>query len=170
MTGLPATAARRVIDVTVSVVILVVLVPLFVFFAILTCATSSGPAFYLQRRTGKNGKPFRLISFRTIEHGQGGGITPIGRFMRRSSIDRLPSLLNVLVGDMSFVGPPPSPPGHLIPSEKPGLVPGDEAENSASDFEELTQRPVIHDLKIMGKAAWGFLVSRPHGNKDDPKL
>ena len=98
---------------------LAVLSPFFALFALLIKLTSRGPVFYVQERIGKDGAPFRFIKFRTMVLGaetHGAGIlclkddprvTAVGRLLRRSSMDELPQLFNVLRGEMSVVGPRP---------------------------------------------------------------
>lgn len=77
-----------------------------------------GPVFFIQQRIGQQGKPFRLIKFRTMkvasgktsgsfDAGDNTRITPLGRFLRKTKLDELPQLINVLKGEMSFVGPRP---------------------------------------------------------------
>ncbi len=110
---------KRLCDVTLAVLALTVLSPLFALFALLIKLTSRGPVFYVQERIGKDGVPFRFIKFRTMVVGaetHGAGIlclkndprvTAVGRLLRRSSLDELPQLINVLRGEMSVVGPRP---------------------------------------------------------------
>ena len=111
-------AAKRMLDFTLSVVVLVLTAPLFVITAILIKRESKGPVFFVQQRIGKDGKPFRMIKFRTMHvHMSGDAPTPrspydprithIGRWLRRFSLDELPQFINVLWGDMSVVGPRP---------------------------------------------------------------
>jgi exopolysaccharide biosynthesis polyprenyl glycosylphosphotransferase len=123
--------AKRIFDVTVALLTLIVITPLLLVVAILIRLTSPGPVFFLQKRVGLNKRVFTMVKFRTmvsdaeqriseIEHlNEASGavfkiksdprITPIGRFLRRTSIDELPQLFNVLNGDMSMVGPRPLP-------------------------------------------------------------
>lgn len=122
---------KRVLDISISLVLLGLLAPPFLIMALLIKITSRGPVFFVQERVGFNKRRFRLYKFRTmvpdaekklseIEHlNETSGpvfkikddprITPIGSFLRKSSIDELPQLLNVLKGDMSLVGPRPLP-------------------------------------------------------------
>ena len=125
-------AFKRVIDVVVSAMLLVLLSPLFLFVALLIKLSSPGPVFFRQRRMGLNGRTFILLKFRSMkvgadkmledlkEHNEMQGpvfkmtedprVTSLGRFLRKYSIDELPQLINVLVGQMSLVGPrPPLP-------------------------------------------------------------
>ena len=122
-------AVKRALDIVVSGLGLIVLAPLFLVVGILVKLTSRGPVFFVQRRVGREGRPFTMVKFRSMyrdAHGRrdehldlnmhGGPIfkvrndprtTPVGRLLRRLSIDELPQLVNVLVGDMSLVGPRP---------------------------------------------------------------
>ncbi len=122
---------KRLIDVVGSTVLLVLLSPILLLAAVLIKLTSRGPAMFVQKRLGLNKRHFGIYKFRTmvadaekrmkeIEHlNEVSGpvfkikndprITPVGRFLRKTSIDELPQLLNVLKGDMSLVGPRPLP-------------------------------------------------------------
>jgi len=122
---------KRVLDFTVSLILIILLAPIFVVAAILIKLTSPGPVLFLQKRLGLNKRGFLVCKFRTmvpdaekkmkeIEHlNEVSGpvfkikrdprITAIGGFLRRTSIDELPQLFNVLKGDMSLVGPRPLP-------------------------------------------------------------
>jgi len=111
---------KDLIDKFISFVLLILLSPLFILFAILIKIDSKGPVFFIQERVGKNGKLFKIIKFRTMikeaeEKTKGifinennPYITKIGKFLRRWSLDELPELINVLKGDMSLVGPRPT--------------------------------------------------------------
>lgn len=111
---------KRFFDLLCSGLGLVFAAPFILLFAILVKTSSPGPVFFLQERLGKDGKIFKIIKFRTMvvnaEHigsgikvsGKGDPrITPIGRFLRATSMDELPQLLNVFKGDMALVGPRP---------------------------------------------------------------
>ncbi len=113
---------KRAFDLAVSVVALVVLSPVLIVTALAVLITSGRPIFYGQERTGKDGRPFTMWKFRSMRpdaESSTGAVwasagderrTPIGRFLRRTSIDELPQLWNVVVGDMSIVGPRPERP------------------------------------------------------------
>lgn len=118
------TRFKRLLDIALSLFWLVALSPLFVLVALIIRIDSDGPAIFRQIRCGRNGRLFVIYKFRTmmtaapaniataqLEHPQR-YITPVGRFLRQTSLDELPQLWNVLKGDMSFVGPRP-----VIPSE-----------------------------------------------------
>lgn len=109
---------KRIIDVLVSTIAFIVLIPLYIFLAIWVKLSSKGPIFFLQERIGKKGSPFKIIKFRTmyINAEQNGPqlsseddprITPAGRIMRKLRLDEFPQFLNVILGDMSLVGPRP---------------------------------------------------------------
>ena len=118
-------AAKRALDIAGATFGLVVFAPLFVGIAIVIKATSSGPVFFRQKRYGYHNRRFWIFKFRTMyaDRGDARGtqqtvtgdprITPIGRILRKSSLDELPQLINVLKGDMSLVGPRPHVPGML---------------------------------------------------------
>lgn len=129
-------AAKRAIDVFVAGCALIILLPVLLSIALLVRATSSGPALFTQLRWGKDGRKIRIFKFRTMydDLGDETGITqtsredhrvtPLGAVLRRSNLDELPQLLNVLKGDMSLVGPRPHAIGMLaagVPYEQ--LVP-----------------------------------------------
>lgn len=112
-------AAKRVLDIVASGLGLVALLPLFLIVALMIKITSNGPVFFRQEREGLGGKSFVALKFRSmsVEKGDTTGVaqtvkhdprvTSVGRVLRRTSIDELPQLINVLVGDMSLVGPRP---------------------------------------------------------------
>jgi exopolysaccharide biosynthesis polyprenyl glycosylphosphotransferase len=116
---------KRAFDLSVSVMLLALLSPLFLVLSILIRWTSPGPVFFTQDRVGMNGKGFRIIKFRTMRQEPSlnpdshwtvhndSHITPLGRWLRRTNIDELPQLLNVVKGEMSLVGPRPERPFFL---------------------------------------------------------
>jgi lipopolysaccharide/colanic/teichoic acid biosynthesis glycosyltransferase len=117
--------ARRAAECVLAVVLLIVLSPLLLLLGIIASITSGGPPLYNQPRHGRGGHIFRVHKFRTMYHAQSDGdgrrqatacdprITRAGRIMRRWSLDELPQLLNVVKGEMSFVGPRPHPIGMM---------------------------------------------------------
>lgn len=120
---LRASRAKRLIDIVGSIAGLVFLLPLFVLVASLICLESRGSPIFRQRRTGYKGEPFIIYKFRTMSVAEDGDdvvqavrgdtrVTQLGSFLRRSSIDELPQLLNVLKGEMSLVGPRPHAVAH----------------------------------------------------------
>ena len=109
-------ACKRAFDILCSFLGLTVLSPVLLVVSVLVAVTSPGGVYFRQERIGKDGRPFRIFKFRSmrkdnaglkITTGNDSRITPVGRFLRKSKIDELPQLINVLVGDMSFVGPRP---------------------------------------------------------------
>lgn len=96
---------KRGADVIVSLVLLGLLFPVLVVAILVLAVTNNGGVFFLQERPGLNGKLFRIIKLKTMN--DNGQLTKTGRFLRTSSIDELPQLLNVLKGDMSLIGPRP---------------------------------------------------------------
>lgn len=111
---------KRALDLTVAVIGLTLCAPLFLLIILLIRLDSEGPAFFRQRRVGYLGRPFFMVKFRTMVAGsivqldgethkprRDPRITRIGRFLRTTSLDELPQLINVLRGEMSLVGPRP---------------------------------------------------------------
>jgi exopolysaccharide biosynthesis polyprenyl glycosylphosphotransferase len=113
---------KRLTDMTLSAVALVILSPIFLILAAAVRATSPGPIFYAQERMGLDGRRFRMYKFRSMRvdaETKSGAVwaqvgddrrTPIGALLRATSLDELPQFWNVLVGDMSLVGPRPERP------------------------------------------------------------
>ena len=111
-------SAKRLFDIVVSSLALIILSPVYLIIAILVLFSSKGPIFFTQERIGHHKKPFKIFKFRTmyIDAEKAGPqlsssmdprITPIGRFLRKTRLDEIPQFLNVLIGDMSIVGPRP---------------------------------------------------------------
>ena len=109
---------KRFLDTCVAIILVILLSWLFIIVAILVKLTSKGPIFFKQKRFGLNSKPFTLYKFRSMTNGAPvkansefdditSYITTFGMFIRKTSIDELPQLLNVIKGDMSFIGPRP---------------------------------------------------------------
>ncbi len=144
---------KRLIDVVCSFIGIILLIPLFIIIAIIIKTTSKGPVFFSQKRVGRYGKTFNIYKFRSMvvnaeelkekleKQNEMSGpmfkmkddprITKVGKFIRKTSIDELPQLWNVLKGDMSLVGPRPSLPKEVAQFEnwmnkrldvKPGLT------------------------------------------------
>lgn len=193
---------KRLIDVIGAGVGLLLAAPLFLIVAIAIRATTPGSALLKQTRVGQNGKTFALYKFRSMyidaearraeleklnQHGADGvtfklrrdpRVTPIGRLLRKSSIDELPQLWNILIGDMSLVGPRPPLPAEVAkyrPEErrrlaaKPGLtclwqVSGRAdlpfARQVALDIEYLTRRNVFLDILILLRTIPAVLLAR----------
>lgn len=133
---------KRILDITACLITLPFLLPFFAVIAIIIKVDSSGPVFYRGWRTGLGGRPFRIFKFRTmvVDAEKIGGpstalndprLTKIGKFLRKYKIDELPQLINILKGEMSFVGPRPqvevytklyNDDERIILSVKPGLT------------------------------------------------
>lgn len=112
---------KRIFDFTAALFGILLLWPLLLVVAILIKVKMPGPIFFTQKRVGQHGKLFTMIKLRTMKVNHGGNsisvkgesrITPLGATMRKYKLDELPGLLNVLRGDMSFVGPRPDVPGY----------------------------------------------------------
>ncbi len=132
----------RFFDILLSSIGLILLSPLLLLVYVLVRTESKGPGFYSQKRIGKDGEPFRLYKFRSMRRGSDKGhlitvggrdsrITKVGYYIRKYKIDELPQLWNVLIGDMSLVGPRPeveryvrlyTPEQRIVLSVKPGIT------------------------------------------------
>ncbi|MFP1132678.1 sugar transferase [Asticcacaulis sp. W401b] len=116
---------KRFLDIGVAFPVLLFLLPALLILSLLIRLDSAGPVLFCQRRTGLNGRVFKIYKFRTMRVAEDGAhvvqaqrndarVTRLGRFLRRTSLDELPQLVNVLKGDMSLVGPRP----HAIAHDK----------------------------------------------------
>ena len=113
---------KRIFDIIFSLLGILLLLPVFIIVSVLIKIDSSGPVFFLQERVGLNGKIFKIIKFRSMKEDHKNSITVtlkndkritrIGKKLRKYKIDEIPELVNVLLGDMSFVGPRPDVPGY----------------------------------------------------------
>jgi lipopolysaccharide/colanic/teichoic acid biosynthesis glycosyltransferase len=180
---------RWMLDLPLATAAIFALLPLLVIIALLVKVTSPGPVLFKQVRLGLGSKPFRLLKFRTMHHvasrptshdHHDGQVTPLGRLLRATSLDELPQLWNVIVGEMSIVGPRPMVPGQraagqdyreMVPyyafrlQMRPGLsgwaqangLRGPTTERAASirridhDCAYIQNFSVILDLKIIGR-------------------
>lgn len=175
--------SKRLFDIVSSAIVLVLVLPLLLVVAMWIKLDSSGPVFFLQQRAGLGAHPFRIFKFRTMVHrapdqinqhneqvvsaGLDPRITQAGRFIRATSIDELPQLINILKGDMSVVGPRPVlmeqkevvPPGYMKRFEvRPGLTGLAQVRGRRSlgwlhqlafDAEYVEKRGFFYDLKII---------------------
>ena len=196
-------AAKRVLDILGSAALLIALAPLFAVVAVLVKLTSKGPVLFPQERIGVGGQPFRMMKFRTMHvnadprihqqyvekfiqssNASGSGekvfkivndprVTPIGHFLRRSSLDELPQFWNVLKGEMSLVGPRPPLPYEVarykrwhrrrVLEAKPGItglwqVTG----RSRTTFDEMVRLDIRYATKLHG-------VDRPENPHGHPQ-
>jgi lipopolysaccharide/colanic/teichoic acid biosynthesis glycosyltransferase len=169
-----------------AAICLVVLSPLAIIFSILIFLTGGGPVIFSQKRTGKDGKVFMIYKFRSLRHGIDEGIdliadkndrriTRVGRFMRKFKLDEIPNFINVLKGDMSFVGPRPEQPYYIdlivkdapqytkLLNVKPGVTSWGEVKygyasnteqmiaRSVYDLHYIENRSILFDIRIIFK-------------------
>ena len=114
---------KRIFDIILSLFGLIILLPFMIIIAILIKLDSKGPVFFKQVRVTKNGREFKIFKYRTmkigsdkysqITVGKDDRITKIGMFLRKYKLDEIPQLINVLLGDMSLVGPRPEVPKYV---------------------------------------------------------
>ncbi len=162
--------AKEAMDVLVSLILLILTLPVMIATVIAICIDSKGSAFYRQYRVGKGGKEFTLIKFRSMvtdAESQTGAVwaekkdprvTNVGRVIRRTRIDELPQLINVLKGEMSLVGPRPERPEFVdkfisdIPfygrrlNVKPGLTGWAQVKHKYDESMEDVQKKIRYDL------------------------
>ena len=173
---------KRTFDIVFATLVLVLGSPVFMLVALITKLTSRGPVLYSQERVGQWGKPFRIYKFRSMyvnSEAQGPSlsagqrdarITPWGRFMRKTRLDELPQFVNVLIGDMSVVGPRPerqffidqivahSPEFRVLLTLKPGITSiGQIRYGYASNVEEMLQR-LRYDLHYLRNVSFSYDV------------
>lgn len=151
---------KRVLDLILSLMALIILMPLMIIIAILIKIDSKGPVFFLQERLGKDGKIFKIIKFRTMivnaEHiGDGlkvksendNRITKVGKILRKTSLDELPQFINVLMGNMSIIGP--RPPVTYYPYKYE-----DYTEEQKKRFEVRPGITGLAQVKVRNSASW----------------
>lgn len=166
---------RRLLDITLSVTGMILLAPLFLFISIAVKRSSSGPVFYWGKRVGKNGRVFKILKFRTMYERQESysgpkvtaendpRITPLGRILRQTKINELPQLWNVLIGDMSLVGPRPEDPDianewpeavrNEIFSVRPGVT-------SPASVVYRNEEDLLQSSSLMDTYLWDILPSK----------
>ena len=159
------TMAKRLADISISLIGLVVLSPLFLVAAVLIRIDSPGPVFFRQVRIGRDFRPFTIYKFRSmvLEAGERDfqlathsdrRVTRFGRFLRRSKVDELPQLINVLKGEMSLVGPRPEA--------------GRYVEMFRRDYEEILKvRPGMTDLASLKYRDEAELLGRSDDAEDE---
>ena len=123
-----STFGKRLLDVVFSIIILMISWPLLLLIVVIIKLDSKGPAVFAQRRLGRNGKEFNMYKFRTMvldaekdgvySDNNDPRVTRVGRFLRKTSLDELPQCLNIIAGDMSFVGFRPPLTYHPWPFEQ----------------------------------------------------
>lgn len=175
---------KRAFDIICSLVALIILSPVFLILAILVKTTSDGPVFFAHKRIGKNGKEIKIYKFRSMVQNaeelikqftpeqkaeyeknfkleNDPRITKVGKFMRKTSLDELPQLLNILKGDISVVGPRPIMEVEteiygnyrdMLLSVKPGLT-GFWAANGRSDT-TYTRRRAMEIYYVKNRSLW----------------
>jgi len=113
---------KRWIDLIVATIAFIIFFPVFIVMTILLAIFNGGTPFFFQWRPGKNGKLFKVVKFKTMNDRKDAEgnllsdakrLTPVGKFVRKTSLDELPQLLNVIIGDMSLIGPRPLLPEYL---------------------------------------------------------
>ncbi|HVZ14739.1 MAG TPA: undecaprenyl-phosphate glucose phosphotransferase [Bauldia sp.] len=174
-------AAKRAFDVALAVAGLLVLSPLLLFVAVAVKLDSPGAVLFRQTRNGFSGRPFRILKFRTMTVSEDGAafrqakrndprVTRVGRFLRKTSVDELPQLWNVLAGDMSIVGPRPHATHHNAEYQerigayayrhhvKPGLTGWAQVNGYRGETSTLgaMEKRIEHDLYYVNH--WSFLL------------
>ncbi|WP_372775440.1 sugar transferase [Mangrovibacterium sp.] len=171
-----AANVKRILDINLSIIALIGFSPITLIIAILVKLSSPGPVIYSQTRIGRYGKPFKIFKFRSmIEQAETLGpalssrndsrITPIGRFLRKTHLDELPQFYNVIIGNMSLVGPRPerqyfidqlvkkAPQYLLLQKVRPGITSwGQVKYGYASNLDEMLER-LPYDLVYMRNAS-----------------
>lgn len=178
LTNTFSAAVKRAMDIFGAIVAIILFSPVMLIFAVLIKATSKGPLIYKQTRVGLHNKPFEMYKFRSMEVQDPNReksqwttphdprVTPVGRFIRKTSIDEMPQFFNVLMGDMSLVGPRPERPlfverfkeeipRYMIKHQvRPGLTGWAQVNGYRGDT-SITKR-IEHDLYYIENWSLGF--------------
>jgi lipopolysaccharide/colanic/teichoic acid biosynthesis glycosyltransferase len=185
----------RIIDIAIATLTLAILSPLLLVASVAIKLGSRGPVFYRQRRVGLDGREFEMLKLRTMVEGSdpiGVGrvvarddprVTGAGRILRRTSLDEIPNLVNVLRGEMAIVGPRPTIPAQVVdytPRQKrrhevrPGITGWAQVQGRAGipweerielDVEYVDRRDTALDFRILAKTVW--LLITGHGLAPD---
>ncbi len=188
---------KRIVDLILSVLLIIMSMPLQLFIAILIKFNSEGPILYLQKRVGKDGELFTIFKFRTMykefsvlfdedsksyefkKYRGDSRITSFGKFLRRTSLDELPQFYNVLIGNMSMVGPRPLLEcmlyqhydlNEIRSTVKPGITGLWQISNRENcqnvsdmidyDFQYISNPSIINDMKIIFVTIWVVLIGK----------
>ncbi|WP_294168567.1 sugar transferase [uncultured Clostridium sp.] len=146
---------QRLLDIFISLIFLIIFSPIFLIVAIFIKLNSEGPVFFTQNRIGKNNELFKLYKFRTMKVGTPNVatdklkdaksyLTTVGKILRKTSLDELPQLINILKGEMTFVGP------------RPALY-------NQYHLKELRTKEGVHKL-LPGITGWAQINGRDHNN------
>ena len=146
---------QRLLDIFISLIFLIIFSPIFLIVSIFIKLTSDGPVFFTQKRIGKNNELFKLYKFRTMKVGTpnvatdklkdaNSYLTTVGKVIRKTSLDELPQLINILKGDMTFVGP------------RPALY-------NQYNLKELRTKEGVHKL-LPGITGWAQINGRDHND------
>ena len=174
----------RLLDIVIGAILFVITLPVVVVALVLIRLEGGGPAIYRQTRVGRDGEEFELLKLRTMKPGSdpvGIGtavmrddprVTRTGRWLRRTSLDELPNLVNVLRGEMALVGPRPTIPAQVVdytPHQRrrlevlPGITGWAQVQGRAGipweerielDVEYVDRRSFLLDLRILGRTFW----------------
>jgi lipopolysaccharide/colanic/teichoic acid biosynthesis glycosyltransferase len=185
----------RILDILGAGLAMILAAPLMAVSIVLIHVEGGGKAIYRQTRVGLNGVEFEMLKLRTMVHGSdpvGVGtivarddprVTRIGRFLRRTSLDELPNLINVMRGEMALVGPRPTIPAQVAGytehqnrrhEVKPGITGWAQVQGRAGipweerielDIQYVDNRSLLMDLKILWKTIW--LTATGHGLAPD---
>jgi len=171
---------KRAVDILFALPSLIVAVPVIAILAVLVKLTSKGPAFYVQERVGKGGRIFKIVKLRTMvadaESRTGPvwaaandpRVTPLGAFLRRTHLDELPQLWNVLKGDMSLIGPRPERPVFVekfkkeIPNYtdrlavRPGITGWAQVNHVYDQTIDDVRKKVEYDREYIQKMGWAI--------------
>ena len=183
--------SKRIFDLFFSLIVIVILIPVYLIIALLIKITMKGTVFFIQERVGGKGRIFKLLKFRSMrnnessnanfEPGNVSRITKTGKFLRKTKLDELPQLFNVLIGDMSIVGPRPEVKKWteifperwtVIQSLKPGITDNasiefrneEELLRQASDPEEfyrediLPRKLALYEDYLNNHTFWGDIL------------
>ena len=195
MSAVAEPLTKRVFDLTLAAVGLLLSLPLWIVISVAIYLEDGRPLLFIQKRVGKNGKEFTAYKFRTIYrryddqvghalalHAEDKKVTRVGKVLRRTALNELPQLLNILRGDMSFVGPRPEPPEFIAAYEKevpnlgrmryqvrPGLTgiaqvygPHNMAPRNKLRYDlfYMRRRSFWLDMKLIGMSVWNTLRAK----------